>query len=49
MNSEAQTAVAVLGRKFANSYWFAQARDALKLAGLEPIENEKSWISQPFK
>jgi outer membrane protein assembly factor BamD len=47
--SRAQTAVAVLGRKFPNGHWSAAAHDALKSAGLEPAEDEKSWISQTFK
>jgi outer membrane protein assembly factor BamD len=47
--SEARTAVAVLLRKFPDGHWSAQARDALRVAGLEPIEDKKSWISQAFK
>ncbi len=47
--SEAQNAAAVLGRKFPNGHWSAEALDALKAAGLEPAENEKSWISRTCK
>jgi outer membrane protein assembly factor BamD len=47
--SEAQTAVAVLDRKFPNSRWSAEAHDALKAAGLEPAENENSWMSRAAK
>jgi outer membrane protein assembly factor BamD len=47
--SEAQTAVAVLGRKFPNSHWSASAHDALRSKGLEPAEDEQSWISRTFK
>jgi outer membrane protein assembly factor BamD len=47
--SEAQTAVAVLDRKFPNSRWSAEAHDALKTAGLEPAENENSWMSRAVK
>jgi outer membrane protein assembly factor BamD len=47
--SEAQTAIAVLDRKFPNGHWSAEAHEALKSAGLEPVEDEKSWISRAFK
>jgi hypothetical protein len=47
--SEAQTAVAVLGRKFPNSSWYTASRDLLKHNGLEPLEDEGSWISKAFK
>jgi hypothetical protein len=42
--SEAQTAVAVLERKFPDGPWSTKARDALRSAGLEPAE-KKSWIA----
>jgi outer membrane protein assembly factor BamD len=45
---EAQCAVAVLQRKFPDSSWSHQAIDALRSAGLEPAEDQKSWISQAF-
>jgi outer membrane protein assembly factor BamD len=47
--SEAQTLVAVLGRKFPNGRWSAEAHDALKAAGLEPAEDENSWTRRTFK
>lgn len=46
---EAQTAVAVLDRKFPMSHFSAGARDALKAAGLDPVENENSWIGKALK
>lgn len=46
--SEAQTAVAVLLRKFPGGYWTAQAYAALTSAGLVPAENLSSWISRAF-
>jgi outer membrane protein assembly factor BamD len=49
IRSEAQTAVAVLGRKFPNSRWYTASRDLLKHNGLEPLEDEGSWISKTFK
>ena len=45
---EAQCAVAVLQRKFPDSPWSHQALDGLKSAGLEPAEDQKSWISRAF-
>jgi outer membrane protein assembly factor BamD len=47
--AEAETAVAVLDRKFPNSPWTAKAKAALTAAGFKPIEDEKSWMSQAFK
>jgi outer membrane protein assembly factor BamD len=47
--SEAQTAVAVLEHEFPSGHWTIVAEDALRAAGLEPSENEKSWISRAFK
>ena len=40
--SEAQNAAAVLARKFPNSRWSTYAIDALKSAGLGPVEHEAS-------
>jgi outer membrane protein assembly factor BamD len=40
--SEAQAAVAELDRKFPNGHWSAVAHEALKSAGIEPVEDEKS-------
>jgi outer membrane protein assembly factor BamD len=47
--SEAQTAAAVLDRKFPGSPWSARAYAALASAALVPVENERSWISQIFR
>jgi outer membrane protein assembly factor BamD len=47
--SEAQTAVAVLDRKFPTSHFSIEAHDALARAGLDPVENENSWISNALK
>jgi outer membrane protein assembly factor BamD len=47
--SEAQTAVAVLDRKFPNSDLSIEVHAALRSAGLEPAEDEKSWISRAAK
>jgi Outer membrane lipoprotein len=47
--SEAQTAAAVLGRKFPTGRWAQDARAALQSAGLEPAEHGASWISRTFR
>jgi outer membrane protein assembly factor BamD len=47
--SEAQTAVAVLERKYPGARFTVEARDALGLAGLIPVEDEKSWIALAFQ
>jgi outer membrane protein assembly factor BamD len=47
--AEAETAVAVLDRKFPNGPWSAKAHAALTSAGFKPIEDESSWISKAFK
>jgi TolA-binding protein len=49
IHSEAQTATAVLNRKFPESRWRSDALDILQKAGLEPAEDEKSWISRAFQ
>jgi outer membrane protein assembly factor BamD len=41
--SEAQNAAAVLARKFPNSRWSNYAGDALRSAGLQPVERGRSW------
>jgi outer membrane protein assembly factor BamD len=46
---EAQTATAVLNRKFSNSGWSRIAAELLKSAGLEPAEDENSWISRALR
>ncbi len=46
---EAQTAAAVLGHNFPDSIWYKHAYALVKNGGLEPKENEGSWISKAFK
>ena len=47
--SEAQTAAAVLGHNFPDSRWYKDAYNLVKSAGVEPSENQGSWISKAFK
>ena len=47
--SEAQTAAAVLARKFPDGPWAQAAREALNAVGLAPSENAASWISRAFR
>jgi outer membrane protein assembly factor BamD len=47
--AEAETAVAVLDRKFPDGPWSTKAHAELTAAGFKPIEDERSWISQAFK
>lgn len=46
IQSEAQTAAAVLGHNFPNSQWYKDAYALLKTGGLAPQENKGSWISK---
>jgi outer membrane protein assembly factor BamD len=46
---EAQTAAAVLGHNFPDSSWYKHAYALVKTGGVEPKENEGSWISKAFK
>lgn len=46
IRNEAQTTAAVLNRKFPESHWRSDALEILQKAGLEPAEDEKSWIIQ---
>jgi outer membrane protein assembly factor BamD len=46
---EAQTAAAVLGHNFPDSQWYKHAYAVVKSGGVEPKENEGSWISKAFK
>src|ERR1700743_1899833 len=46
---EAQTAAAVLGHNFPDSRWYTDAHNLVKSGGLEPSENQGSWISRAFK
>jgi outer membrane protein assembly factor BamD len=47
--SEAQTAAAVLGHNFPDSRWYKDAYNLVKTGGVEPSENQGSWISRAFK
>jgi outer membrane protein assembly factor BamD len=47
--NEAQTAAAVLGHNFPDSRWYQDAYRVVKSGGLEPTENQGSWISRAFK
>jgi len=49
LNSEAQTAAAVLGHNFPDSQWYKDAYRLLGSGGLKPVENKESWISKAFK
>jgi len=46
VQSEAQTAAAVLGHNFPNSQWYQDAYSLLQTGGLQPSENKESWISK---
>lgn len=46
LQSEAQTAAAVLGHNFPDSQWYADSYRLLQSGGLEPRENRGSWISR---
>lgn len=46
---EAQTAAAVLGHNYPDSPWYADSYKLLKSGGLEPRENNQSWISRAGK
>lgn len=47
--NEAQTAAAVLGHNYPNSQWYKDAYALLQSGGLEPHEDQGSWISKTFK
>lgn len=49
IQSEAQTAAAVLGHNWPQSQWYRDAYALLKSGGLEPRENKQSWISKAWK
>jgi outer membrane protein assembly factor BamD len=46
---EAQTAAAVLGHNFPDSPWYKDAYQMVKGQGLEPHEDNGSWISRAFR
>jgi len=47
--NEAQTAAAVLGHNFPDSPWYKDAYRLVRGGGLEPYEDQGSWISKAFK
>ncbi len=47
--NEAQTAAAVLGHNFPDSSWYKDAYSIVKKEGLDPHENNDSWISKAFR
>jgi outer membrane protein assembly factor BamD len=48
LDSEAQTAAAVLGANYPGSQWYVDAFGILKGRNLRPKEDKGSWISQAF-
>jgi outer membrane protein assembly factor BamD len=46
---EAQTSAAVLGHNFPDSRWYKDAYALVKSRGLEPRENQGSWISRAMR
>lgn len=46
---EAQAAAAVLGHNYPDSQWYADSYKLLKTGGLEPRENNGSWITRAAK
>jgi outer membrane protein assembly factor BamD len=48
LDSEAQTAAAVLGANYPGSQWYMDAYNILKGRNLQPQEDKRSWISQAF-
>jgi len=49
LDSEAQTAAAVLGHNYPGSGWYKDAFNVLKGRNLLPMEDRASWISQAFR
>jgi outer membrane protein assembly factor BamD len=47
--NEAQTAAAVLGHNFPDSPWYKDAYALVRGGGLEPYEDQGSWISRAFR
>ena len=48
LDSEAQTAAAVLGHNYPGSGWYKDAYNILRGRNLRPVEDNRSWISQAF-
>lgn len=49
ISNEAQTAAAVLGHNFPDSQWYKDAYALLQSGGLEPREDQGSFISRTFR
>src|SRR6201985_1967112 len=49
LNSEAQTAAAVLGANYPGSFWYQDAYDLLVTHHLKPEVSPESWITRLFK
>jgi outer membrane protein assembly factor BamD len=49
ITSEAQTATAILGHNYPDSQWYKDAYTLVKSKGLEPREDEGSWLSRTFR
>jgi len=49
VSTEAQTAAAILGHNYPDSPWYKDAYTLVKSNGLEPREDEGSWISRTFR
>src|ERR1700710_1905228 len=49
LDSEAQTAAAVLGRNYPGSAWYQNPYNILKGRNLRPNEDKGSWISKAFR
>jgi len=47
--AEAQTAAAVLGHNYPDSQWYKDAFTLMQSNGLEPRENQDSWLSRSFR
>jgi outer membrane protein assembly factor BamD len=47
--NEAQTAAAVLGHNFPDGQWYKDSYKLLQTGGLEPREDQGSWISRAFR
>jgi len=49
VTNEAQTAAAVLGHNFPDSEWYQDSYALLNQGGVQPEENEGSWMSRVFR
>jgi len=49
VQTEAQTAAAVLGQNYPDSQWYADAYKLLQKGGLSPKETRGSWLSSLFR